>query len=281
MTDETQAEMPVEDAPPSPETEVVTDSSPVAETEQRGDDAAPARDENGQLLSKNAQKRIDELTWKASEREREAAYWRDLATRQQPEPKVEAPAKLPTLEEVGYDESKYQAALLDYSRGIARQEAQSLFTQEREQQREQVRLGSFADRQREFAKTTPDFEERVLRDRSLSISEAMREVIIDSPAGPEVAYYLATNRELAAQIAQLPPHMAALEMGRIEGRLSAQREVAKRPSVSKAPPPPPSVEASESFGKVSTTDADSDRLSDDEWFKAERRRINKRANRNA
>jgi hypothetical protein len=67
-------------------------------------------------------------------------------------------------------------------------------------------------------------------------------VILDSPAGPELAYHLATNREQADAISRLPAHLAALEMGRIEGRLSALKEAAKRPVISKAPPPPPKVE---------------------------------------
>jgi hypothetical protein len=106
-------------------------------------------------------------------------------------------------------------------------------------------------------------------------------VIVDSPTGPEMAYYLASNREVAEQIASLPPHLAALEMGRIEGRLSALKEVKTRPSVvSKAPPPPPKVDDTPTPVRISTTDPESDQLSVDEWIKAERVRMTRKAKRN-
>jgi hypothetical protein len=76
----------------------------------------------------------------------------------------------------------------------------------------------------------------------------MRDVIIDSPSGPELAYWLATNRAEAEKIARLPVHLAALEMGRIEGRIEAQKAAKAAapakpvPVVSKAPPPPPTIE---------------------------------------
>jgi uncharacterized protein YicC (UPF0701 family) len=253
MTDETQGVSPVEDAPVLPVE--AADSSPApqepeAPVDTTADDAEPAlRDEEGKFLSPKAQKRIDTLTWEREQAKREADYYRQLAMQQQqpPEPpKVEEPPKVPTLESVGYDEAKYQQALLGYATEVARQEARKELEAERQRSSEQQRLSSFAERQRAFAKTAPDFEAKVMRDPTLPISGAMRDVIVDSPSGPEIAYYLANNRDVAEQIARLPSHLAALEMGRIEGRLTAQKEAVKRPPpVSKAPPPPPTVEASE------------------------------------
>jgi hypothetical protein len=244
MTEETQAEMPIEDAPVLPETQAA-DSSPAPEVPAIADDAGTERprDDEGKFISPKAQKRIDELTWKSHEAERQAEHWRQMAMAQQqkPEPKAEE-VKLPSLESVGYDEAKYQAALIEYATKQAEQVVERRLSEAEQKRAEQARMESFATRQREFAKATPDFEDRVLRDPTLPITAAMRDVILDSPAGPELAYHLATNREQAEQIARLPAHLAALEMGRIEGRLSALKEAAKRPVISKAPPPPPKVE---------------------------------------
>ena len=272
MTDETQVETPIEDAPLLPETAVDSDSSPEAVEPKADDTSLPPRDEEGKFLSANAQKRIDELTREKYERAREADYWRQQAMQQKPEPKVVEPTKLPTLEEHGYDEAKYQAALIQYVEQKAEQVVETRLNQQEAQRKEQSRLATFAERQQAFAKATPDFEARVLQDPSLPITEAMRDVIVDSESGPELAYYLAQNRAAAEAIARLPTHLAALEMGRIEGRLSAQKEAAKRPPpVSKAPPPPPTLETTEAAGSKAPED-----MSTDEWMKWREKQVSKR-----
>lgn len=250
MTDETQGLGPPEDAPVLP-----VDSSPTppqepaapADETQKADDSRPEqpRDEDGKFLSEKAQKRIDHLTWEREQARREAEFYRAQAL-QQPKPQPEPPAaKLPTLEEHGYDEAKYQAALIQYATQQAERVVEERLSKAEQQRAEQARVESFATRQREFMKATPDFEAKVLRDPTLPITEAMRDVIVDSESGPELAYYLANNRETASAIAHLPPHLAARELGRIEARLEAQKEAAKRPPVSKAPPPPPTVDSTE------------------------------------
>jgi hypothetical protein len=279
MTEETQAEMPVEDAPVSPETQAADSSPAPVEVPAIADDAGTERprDEEGKFISPKAQKRIDELTWKSHEAERQAEYWRQQALQpQQPPPKAEEPVKLPTLESVGYDESKYQAALIEYATKQAEQVVERRLTEAEQKRAEQARMESFATRQREFAKATPDFEDRVLRDPTLPITAAMRDVILDSPAGPELAYHLATNREQAEQIARLPAHLAALEMGRIEGRLSALKEAAKRPVISKAPPPPPKVEDVDTpLAGMKASDPESDKLSMKDWMERRTKEVRK------
>jgi hypothetical protein len=277
MTEETQAEMPVEDAPVSPETQAADSSPAPVEVPAIADDAGTERprDEEGKFISPKAQKRIDELTWKSHEAERQAEYWRQQAL--QPPPKAEEPVKLPTLESVGYDESKYQAALIEYATKQAEQVVERRLTEAEQKRAEQARMESFATRQREFAKATPDFEDRVLRDPTLPITAAMRDVILDSPAGPELAYHLATNREQADAISRLPAHLAALEMGRIEGRLAALKEAAKRPVISKAPPPPPKVDEAEvPVAGVKASDSDSDKLDQEAWFKLREKELKRK-----
>ena len=103
-------------------------------------------------------------------------------------------------------------------------------------------------------------------------------MILDSPSGPEIAYYLAVNREDAARIAQLPVHLAALEMGRIEGRLSASKEApkAKAPVVTRAPPPVPVVDAADSSVAIKATTPESDKLSDAEWMKLREKELKRK-----
>jgi hypothetical protein len=273
MTEIESGEMPATDAI-VPETEPV-ESSTTPETEKpddSGQSTEAERDERGRFTG--AQKRIDELTRDKYDARREAEYWREQALKAQPKPepaKVE-PVKLPTLAEFEYDEGKYQAALIQYATQQAEQVVERRLTQAEQQRAEQARLGTFAERQRAFAKATPDFEDKVLRDPSLPISAAMRDVIVDSDNGPEIAYHLANNRAIAERIAALPPHMAALELGRIEGRIEAEKSAAKRPApVSKAPPPPPVVEAVEP-----EVTKDPEQMTTDEWVKWREKQLRRR-----
>lgn len=282
MIDETPGASPVEDAPLLPaETQANADSSPATDAPATtADDATPEpplRDEDGKFLSKKAQQRIDHLTWEKNQREREAEHWRQIAMQRQPvepAPKVEE-AKLPRLEDYGYDEAKYQSALLEYADARTQAAVERRFVEYERARNEQARAASFAERQRAFAKDTPDFEAKVMQDPTLPITSAMRDVILDSETGPELAYWLAENRDRAEQIARLPAHLAALELGRIEGRLQAAKEAKARPShVTQAPPPTPKVDASDAAPeKVSTTDPASDRMSTDEWIAAEKKRM--------
>lgn len=281
MTDETNPGLePAAAAIPAETPEPVESATTPTETTTQPDDAGQPteaeRDERGRFTG--AQKRIDELTrnWREAER-REAALLAMLQQQQppQPEPIATEPPKLPTLEEHGYDEGKYQAALLKYAADTARAEVQRELAAARQQEAQQRRIGTFAERQAAFAKSNPDYADLVLRDMTLPISDAMRDVIMDSDAGPEVAYYLARNRETAESIARLPPHLAARELGRIEAKLEAAKEAARRkpvPPVTQAPPPPPVIEATE----APPPEKNWSNMSDAEFAKWRRRQIAQR-----
>lgn len=262
MTEETD----FQDASPAPsaapeiaQEPVESDTTPETAA---ADDAEPERKPSG------VQKRIDELTrnWRDEQRRNDELIRMLNSQRSiEPEPIVaQQPLdRLPSLEEYGFDEAKYQAALINH----ATRQAETIVErrlQEAEQARaEQGRMEAFATRQQEFSISKSDFEDKVMRDPTLPISAAMRDVIIDSAEGPAIAYWLAQNRSAAEMISKLPVHLAALEMGRIEGRLAAQRAGAKAPpKVSNAPPPPPKVEASED-----PVQTDPENMSIDQWMK--------------
>lgn len=254
MTDEnTQPVAAADETAPPAANDAVAPVAPVATPQ----DAPP---EPEVKHSPGVQKRIDELTrnWREAERRNDELI-QYLQSTQKP---AETPAEIvaPTLESVGYDEAKYQAELIKFARNEARAEARTLIEQERAQQAENARTMTFKQRESEFKATTPDYEARVF-DPSLPISKTMAEVIAESELGPQVAYYLASNREVAARIAQLPERAAARELGRIEARLETPKPT-PQPVVSKAPPPPPKIEGAEP-----EVDDDPDKLTDENWMK--------------
>lgn len=249
-------------------TEAVDTATPV----EADADPAPAvndADEASRKPGQGAQKRIDELTRKRYDAEREAAYWREQALKQQPPAQPEAtrtaaPQELPTLAQFGYDEMKYQAALIDFAAQEAERRTLERIREDQTRTQQAQGRSAFEKRQAEFLQAMPDYRAKVLEDRNLPISTPMLEVIVESEQGPAIAYYLAENRDLAEQIARLPPVQAARAIGRIEARLEANRPAAapQAPPVSKAPPPPPRIEATEP-----AVDKDPDQMSPEAWLK--------------
>lgn len=270
MTDttETVVETTAPDANVAPDVENVADPSP----------AVNDADEK----PKGVAKRIDELTrnWREEQRRSEQLMRLLEQQRTQPEPvKPIADEKPKTLADFEYDEAKFQQYIFDQAEKRASEAAKRELTAAQEREAAERRKASFRSRSAEFAKTVEDFES-VAYAPGLPISADMAEVIQDSDDGPALLFHLGKNPDIAEKIAQLPPKAAARELGKIEARLAYEREKAKeKPVVSKAPPPPPKVEGSDPAPRISTTDPDSDKLSDDEWVKAELARLKRKANR--
>jgi hypothetical protein len=152
------------------------------------------------------QKRIDEVTAQKYEAQRQADYWRGLA-------EGRAPQAEPLQQKVGPpdrwdDPEGYDQWLIEQA--VARTEEKFSRTQA---------TRSFEEREAQVRASRPDYDV-VVRDPSLPITPLMADVIRESEKGPEIAYYLATNRSELAQIASRPPHLQAKALGRIEASLT-------------------------------------------------------------
>jgi hypothetical protein len=234
-------------------------------------------------MSPKVQKRIDHLTWEKEQKAREAEYWRTQAMQAQkpaePAPPP-APVVRPKLADFEYDESKYEAAVVEFTRAEARAAAEAVLAEREREVSERSKAQTFKQREAEFKERNPDYESVAYY---APISNTVADLVRESEDGPQLAYYLGKNPELAQTISQLPERAAAREIGKLEAKLALQREAQKAapaPAVSKAPPPPPRIEAAAADLPVKTTDASGDALSDDEWVKAERLRISKLRKRN-
>jgi hypothetical protein len=64
------------------------------------------------------------------------------------------------------------------------------------------------------------------------VSPQIAEMVLSSEQPADLAYHLGKNPQLAVQLSQMPPLMAARELGKIEATLTAPA-----PKISKAPPP--------------------------------------------
>ena len=269
---DTQVEIPAPDANATPEVESQADPSPAK------------ADENKETVSK-VQSRFDELTKHRREAERDRDYWREQALRNQtPPPKQDvAPVvneSLKTLADFEFDDAKYQAYIFDTAQKRSVEAARKELEADRDRQSNERRQASYKARELEFAKTAPDFDETIADLRRLpvpdNVAEAINLVAMESDDGPALFYHLGKNPDLTRQIAQLPPIVAARELGKIEAKLAFEREKAKEKPVSKAPAPAPKVDGTEPSVTVRTTDASGDVLSDKEWIALEKKRMNKR-----
>lgn len=285
MTDETtiSGEMPAEAAAPLPETTEPVESAPT-QPETTPDDAGDDKPKGG------FQRRIDELTknWREEQRRNDALLQALMQQRPQaaptPAPEPQQPTKPPTLEEHGYDEAKYQAALFDYARSLTRAEIDQEFQAREAKQAEQKRLQDFAARSQEFAKAHPDYVDKVIRSPTLPVTHEVQQFLAGLESGPELLYRIVNDQDMAARLFSLPFHVATMELGRLDAHIAFEKQAkpatAAKPApvVTKAPPPPPTVETTGTESvKVSTTDPASDAMPTDEWIKAEMKRMAKKA----
>lgn len=238
-------------------------------------DAAPAVTDADEATTGKppVQKRIDELTRLRREAERDRDYWRDQASRQpQAKPETvapEAPKPPPKLADYNYDEAAYQAALTAHVTEEAARKVREEFRKEQAQLTERQRAESWAKRQAEFAAKTPDYEEKAFY---APITKEVAEIVKDLEKGPAVAYYLGEHPDEARAISAMSERQAAIAIGRIEAKLDQPAAPASTPKpVSKAPPPPPQIEAVEP-----AVNKDPSQMTDAEFAKWRKRQIAQR-----
>lgn len=231
-----------QEAKPTPEgTEGVqaakeTDTPATSETQE-------AKKEEDEKVSAAIQARIDEITAKRRNAERDAEYWKQRAmtaaptvgAQAAPEPaKPDVDPNAPKLEEFqDYGEWVRATTQYEINKTVRRMDSQKKGHETRQ---------SFHQAVAEFKKTNPDFEE-VAFNESVPINEPMVAAIVGSAKGPQVAYFLGKNPDEAARIARLDPLSAAREIGKLEEKLAG-------------PPPKNVTQAPKPLKPVSQTGGD-------------------------
>ena len=191
-------------------------------------------------------KRIDDITFKRYEAERERDYWKmqaearlraeqEAAQSQPKQPDVTIPVSPAPRQEDFETYEAYDEALFDwrYQQRVSKETAQRAADERRQAE------AAYAEKARSWAdqgsEKFPDFSQVALkepREGGPSITPYMAGAIQDSPMGHEVAYYLGRNPKEAAKIAALSPIAQVREIGRLEVKVQTpqQRETTKAPS---------------------------------------------------
>ena len=208
-----------------------------------------------------AQERIDEITYKMREEEREKEYWKNLALGDQepPEPTTPAPkpaddgrpkqANFATTEE-------YEDALLDWH--DQKKESKSLEATKKQDMKDN--LGKFNKNAAKLREAHEDFDQVI---ETPVFTETMRSALFMTDNGPMLAYHLGKNREEADRSKVLPPDQQLYEIGKLETKLL----LAQQANVSTTVPEP-----LEPVGATGVPEIDPQKMSTDEWMEHEKKR---------
>ena len=137
---------------------------------------------------------------------------------------------------LAYDRAlrEYQTrrAIRDEQRRVARVEALRHAESEH-----RARLAGYGARLDEVRDRIADFDRVMAAAGSVDVRNDLRDLILDSPKGPLLAYYLAKNPDRIAELNRMPPWAAAKEIGSLEARIRGHNP--KTVTRAKAPPQTP------------------------------------------
>lgn len=219
---------PVSSPAPAPAAGAV--EAPVTAEQQ----AAAERDEQGRFKS-SAQERINELTRQSGEREREAAYWKALASAK-PAPEPPAPPKAPDIK----DFANYN----DYVDAVSTFKAEQIVEARLAKRDEQATAKSAAEkavatyqsREASVKAVIPDYD-AVLSASNAPISDTVGRALFESEQGPAIAYHLAKNPQMLEAMNKMDEKQVNRQIGRLEATLEAASAAAPSPAADSASPP--------------------------------------------
>lgn len=224
------------------------------EEQPNGNDPAAGADEDEGDQPKpkqSAQERIGELIRRRREADKRAAAAERRAEEAERRLSGHGQGDKPASgQETGPpDPSKYPFGDTDpgFIRDLARHEAKEAYAAEARQSAARAHAQqvekTWNERQDAFAADKPDYYDKVGAE-DLPITRAMTDAIVTSEEGAAVAYHLASNPDEAHRIAALSPLAQIREIGRIEGRIAAEKQSAQSAGeqpkkISDAPTPAP------------------------------------------
>lgn len=195
-------------------------TAPSAETSEQATDTPDKPKEHE--LPKGVQRRIDRITRAKYEAEARNKMLEERIQALEQTSKPSQPQGAPKIEDF-QDFDQYLNARDEFL--AKKMKSETIAEYEKRQQAEsaqrerQKTLDTYQKRVAQAVKELPDFDDVVYRP-DVTISDVMAHTIMESDAGPKVAYYLGTHPDEAERIADLSPVAAIKELTRIEDKLS-------------------------------------------------------------
>lgn len=240
MTEQTATQEPGELAPQTPATEN-RETLATSEEAAQQQESAPAISEKAQeTINRNVRAKHDAL--RETERLRQEL---DQLRQQQPQQQTQGE---PTLEQFDFDETKFNAALIDHRVGQRFQEFQTQQNQQQALQAQQAAQSDYSTRANAFATDNPGFAESV---GSMPMqNQAASQAIMKTENGPAIAFHLSKNLDLVDKLNSMDPVSAAMEIG----ILSARLQTTKPKTTTAAPKPLEPVSGNSSLGSKKVQD---------------------------
>lgn len=204
------------------------------EGQDAGDDADSEEDQGEKSLSDREKRKKDrEYKKRLREEAAEAKRALDAARARQERITKAGESSTPPQEKDFDDYSDYVAAkaVWRYSQETHSREAEAVGSEVEEAQRKLQQIDETEKRlvQENFAAQVADARSRyadydaVVTARDVPISQTVVDIVTQSDVGADVAYYLASNKALAAEVSAMSPIEAARAIGRIEAKIAAPR----------------------------------------------------------
>lgn len=188
------------------------------------------------------QKRVDKLNARIADKEREAEYWKQEALKRvqatETKPAVETTTSSGEPDPAKFEaHSEYVKAVAKWAAAEERKSLKAEQEKEKFQSAQQELVSTYLERKEAFSEKAPDFDEVISEVDDIQVSPAVRDIILNSEHGPELAYQLAKNRKEYERICSLPPLTAAKEMGKLEDRLATKTSAPETKKITNAPKP--------------------------------------------
>ena len=154
-----------------------------------------------------------------------------------------------TLEDFDYDEGALEQARIDraVAKGIKadREKREGV----KQQQAQSKKLDTFADRQMEYFKDNPTYEEanKTAAEQGTQFNDDVTELVVTSENGPALHHHLLDNPAEVDRLNALTPTEAAREIGKLEAKIMTTTQPEKR--TTSAPDPIETLDPGGNSGK--------------------------------
>ena len=217
---------------------------PSEESNQSESDAEQSKPTEERKQNPKLEKRFSELTKQreqakaeaqAERQQREALETRLRALEQQAVPQVQNIDEEPQPGQF-QDAFEYAKALAQFSTERALKERDAQEANKKLNEERQKTIQSWSAKLEKMKAEMPDYDD-IVSTANVTVSDDIRDSILESDVGPRILYHLAEDLEFAQKIAAMPTRKALVEIGKLEKLY--ERNEAKQETVVKSRAPAP------------------------------------------